>query len=179
MPGGKIKRGNIPRGIEVLVKKASIDPDFKIYLLEERAACAARIGLKLNSEEAAMLSVIPVAQLEVIICRTRVAPGHRAVFLGRVATAMLAVLGFTAVSCSGKQDGDSDFEYETTGIDPDLEYLNPDETVGDEEGEVTEEGDEVDAEENGDVYESEAFGTGIRPDLPYIDPEEGEETENQ
>ena len=33
-PGCGTKVGNIPRGIEILVKKASVDPDFKKLLLK-------------------------------------------------------------------------------------------------------------------------------------------------
>jgi len=82
----------IPRGIEVLVKKASVDADFKRLLLDRRARAAEEIGLELSPSEAAMLNAVPVAQLEAIIAQTVVSPMTRAAFLGRAAAAMLAAL---------------------------------------------------------------------------------------
>ncbi len=83
----------IPRGIEVLVKKASVDPEFRSVLLEKRAAAAAEIGLELSNTEAAMLNAIPRAQIQKIIENTPVPDEHRRLFLGKIAAAMLAVLG--------------------------------------------------------------------------------------
>jgi len=83
----------IPRGIEVLVKKASVDPNFRRLLLDRRAESAAEIGLELDPAEAAMLDAIPSAQLDAIIARTTVDPMSRGVFLGRAAALMLAALG--------------------------------------------------------------------------------------
>ncbi|MBM4037379.1 MAG: hypothetical protein FJ290_02595 [Planctomycetes bacterium] len=83
----------IPRGIEVLVKKASVDPAFRALLLERRAGAAGEIGLALAPAEAAMLGAIPAAQLEAIIARTTVDPMSRAAFLGKAAALMLAALG--------------------------------------------------------------------------------------
>lgn len=54
---GRSQRG-IPRGIEVLVKKAAIDPAFREVLLEKRGAAAAEI---------ATLNSVPRAQIEQII----------------------------------------------------------------------------------------------------------------
>jgi hypothetical protein len=86
----------VPRGIEVLVKKASVDPAFKAILLERRAAAADEIGLQLQPAEAAMLAAIPREQLETIIANTNVPEEHRRVFFGRVAAAMLAAVGAAA-----------------------------------------------------------------------------------
>ena len=91
-------RGDVPRGIEVLVKKASVDDAFRALLLEKRAEAAAEIGLELDPAEAAMLNGIPAEQLEAIIARTRVRPAQRKVFLGRTATVMLAALGVMVAS---------------------------------------------------------------------------------
>ncbi len=82
----------IPRGIEILVKKASVDAEFKGTLLAERSYSAYRIGLQLNPAETAMLDAIPEAQLEAIIAGTKVTPKARAAFTGYAATAMLAAL---------------------------------------------------------------------------------------
>jgi len=83
---------SIPRGIEVLVKKAAVDADFKRLLLAKRAEAAREIDLELGAAEAAMLNAVPAAQLEAIIAQTVVSPMTRAAFLGRAAAAMLAAL---------------------------------------------------------------------------------------
>jgi hypothetical protein len=84
--------GSIPRGIEVLVKKASVDAEFRGMLLARRAEAAGEIGLELEPSEAAMLNSVPGAQLEAIIASTVVSPMSRGAFLGRAAAAMLAAL---------------------------------------------------------------------------------------
>jgi acyl carrier protein len=86
----------IPQGIEVLVKKASIDPAFKTSLLEGRAAAADEIGLLLEPAEAMILAVTPREQLETVIARATVPQEHRRAFLGHAAAAMLAALGVVA-----------------------------------------------------------------------------------
>jgi len=93
-PGNEV--GAIPRGIEVLIKKASVDPEFRKLLLERRAGAAEEIGLALDPAEAAMLASVPAAQLEAIIAQTRVSPMTRAAFLGKAAALMLAALGAQA-----------------------------------------------------------------------------------
>jgi hypothetical protein len=87
---------SIPRGIEVLVKKATIDPAFKTLLLDRRAAAAAEIGLALSAAEAALLTAASRAQLEAIIARTTVPAEHRRAFLGKAAAAMLATVAVVA-----------------------------------------------------------------------------------
>jgi len=91
--------GEIPRGIEVLVKKASVDAEFRALLLERRAEAASEIGLELDPAEAAILNGLPREQLEAIIARTRVRPEHRAAFAGRNVLLMLAALGVATSSC--------------------------------------------------------------------------------
>ena len=91
----------IPRGIEVLVKKASVDPAFKELLLTKRAEAAVVIGLTLEPAELLMLASVPAEQLDAIIARTKVADQHRRVFLGTAAAAMLAALGGVALSGCG------------------------------------------------------------------------------
>jgi len=83
----------LPRGIEVLIKKASVDPEFRTLLLDSRAAAAETIGLELETAEATLLEAVPAAQLEAVIERTVVNPMSRAVFLGCAAASMLAALG--------------------------------------------------------------------------------------
>jgi acyl carrier protein len=97
---------SIPQGIEVLVKKAAVDPAFKATLLERRAEAARQIGLELSPGEAALLATVPTAQLEAIIARTNVPQEHRRAFLGQAAAAMLAALGMAsgAVAASAPKE---------------------------------------------------------------------------
>ncbi|MBM4037380.1 MAG: hypothetical protein FJ290_02600 [Planctomycetes bacterium] len=97
-PGPGKGVGEIPRGIEILVKKASVDAAFKRLLLEKRAGAAQEIELTLEPAEAMMLNAVPAAQLEAIIASTTVAPVSRAAFLGKAAAVMLAALG-AGVGC--------------------------------------------------------------------------------
>jgi acyl carrier protein len=104
-PADSVPSG-IPRGIEVLVKKASVDAAFRSLLLERREEAAARIALKLDAAERLMLRAVPREQLEAIIARTTVPQEHRRAFLGQVAGAMLAVVGLAAGGVrAGAYDG--------------------------------------------------------------------------
>jgi hypothetical protein len=85
--------GAIPRGIEVLVKKASVDPEFHQRLLEDRTEAAQAIDLDLTLAETLMLTKIPEAQLEAIIANTHVPDPQRRVFLGRAGAMMLTAIG--------------------------------------------------------------------------------------
>jgi len=58
-PGSGQNVGDIPRGIEILVKKAAVDPDFKRALLSKRADSADEIGLRLEPAEVLMLRAAP------------------------------------------------------------------------------------------------------------------------
>ena len=88
---------SIPVGIEVLVKKASVDPEFRQTLLEKREAVAREIGLKLTESEQKMLFSISNEQLEKIIDNTKVKPEHRNIFRGKVVKLMLAAAAGLAV----------------------------------------------------------------------------------
>ena len=92
-PGSGQRLGPIPRGVEVLVKKAAVDAEFREVLLERRAAAAGEIGLELDPTEALMLAAVPADQLRAIIQRTTVPQEHRRAFLGQAAAAMLAAVG--------------------------------------------------------------------------------------
>ncbi len=91
----------VPRGIEVLVKKAAVDAEFHALLVERRARAAEEIGLALDPAEVAMLNSIPATLLEGIIARTTVAPVSRAAFLGKAAAVMLAALGTNLAIADG------------------------------------------------------------------------------
>ena len=91
-PGSGTKVGTIPRGIEVLVKKASVDMEFRKKLIERRGEAAQEIELELTEAEKNMLSSISIEQLEKIIDNTKVKPEHQEIFLGNVGKLMLAVV---------------------------------------------------------------------------------------
>jgi hypothetical protein len=113
----------IPRGIEVLIKKASVDPEFRSVLLEKRAEAAPEIELELSATEASMLNAIPASQIEKIIDNAKVPNEYRRVFLGKAAAAMLSVLaGLGLPGCSP-----AGFKYQ--GIRPDGPYEKPPITV--------------------------------------------------
>jgi hypothetical protein len=85
--------GAVPRGMEVLIKKAAVDAEFRALVLDHRADAGKEIGLGLLPSEAAMLNGIPRAQLAAIIANTRVEPRLRPTLLGRAAAVMLVALG--------------------------------------------------------------------------------------
>jgi hypothetical protein len=143
-------KNEIPRGIEVLIKKAAVDPDFKAELIEKRSRAADLIGLKLSGAEAAMLDGVPAAQLEGIIANTTVNPKLKPAFMGRAAAVMLAALGVAAAGCIPA----------ATGARPD--EPPPSEPI---EKETTDDpsGGQAAASDRGDLINTE---TGIRPDIP-------------
>ena len=104
-PGSGQSLSGIPRGLEVLLKKAAVDPAFKTLLLAQRAEAAATIGLTLEPSERLMLQSAPADQLETIIARITVPQEHRRAFLGQAAAAMLAALGI-AVLAEGSEPSD-------------------------------------------------------------------------
>ena len=98
-PGCGKAVGGVPRGIEVLVKKAAVDPEFRSLLLSERGQAARSIGLELSAAESMMLSAVPAAQLRSIIAATTVPQAYMPAFLGKVAAVMLAALGIVQAGC--------------------------------------------------------------------------------
>ncbi len=110
-PGSGRAVGAVPRGIEVLLKKAAVDGEFRTALLARRAGSADLIGLRLEPAEAAMLDAAPAAQLEAIIAATRVDDRVRPAFLGRAAGVMLAALTAVGAGC--------DRDAPTKGVRPD------------------------------------------------------------
>jgi hypothetical protein len=118
-PRGGRHAGTIPRGIEVLVKKAAVDPEFRELLFKQRGAAAAAIELELDPAENAMLNAIPREQLAQIVSQTTVPLEQRRVFLGRLAVAMLAVLGAGITGCDSKSEPQVVQPNATDGIRPD------------------------------------------------------------
>ena len=72
----------IPHGIEVLVLKAAVDPDFKELLLQRRTAAAEAIGLELTAAEARCWPLCQTRSLRQSLPDLRAA-GAPPVFLGR------------------------------------------------------------------------------------------------
>ncbi|MGD8718948.1 MAG: hypothetical protein PVH29_09020 [Candidatus Zixiibacteriota bacterium] len=142
--------GEVPRGVEVLVKKAAVDPAFKKVLLSKRARAAEDIGLSLEPAEAAMLGAVPEDQLRAIIGRTKVSPSLRPAFLGAVAAAMLAALA--ASGCKPPRPEEDPID---RGIDPDY----PDDPYSEEASAET----AATVEPYPSTMDIE---TGIRPDVP-------------
>jgi hypothetical protein len=97
--------GTVPRGVEVLLKKAAVDAEFRDRLLDERGFAAAAIELELDPAESAMLRAISRQQLEYIVSQTVVPVEQRRVFLGRLAAPMLAVVGVAVTGCANKTIG--------------------------------------------------------------------------
>jgi hypothetical protein len=111
-PGSGKPIGSIPKGMEVLIKKASVDHAFRETLLAERSKAASEIDLKLSPSEAMMINAIPESQLRAIIKKTRVSPARRAAFVGKAAAVMLAALGVDL-------SGDEVLASQMQGIRPD------------------------------------------------------------
>jgi hypothetical protein len=120
--GSESQASSVPRGIEVLIKKAAIDAEFRAILLAEREAAAKRIGLTLTPAEVMLLRAIPTAQLEATISHTVVAPRTRNAFLGYTAAVMLAALGATAPLAVG-------FTGTCGGAAPDIHHTFGDRTT--------------------------------------------------
>jgi acyl carrier protein len=151
-PGSGQPVGNIPRGIEVLVKKAAVDAAFKERLLSTRAAAAGEIGLRLEPAEVMMLTIAPAEQLEAVIARTAVPQDHRRAFLGQAAAAMLAVLGLAGDAAYAIDPG------APGGVRPDKPW-----------GVATEGGTRPDTP-------PDAVAGGVRPDMPGKKPAEKPKT---
>jgi len=119
-PGCGRDNGAIPRGVEVLVKKAAVDPEFRRVLLERRAAAAELIGLELTASEKAMIGVVPERQLENIVAHTEVPDAQRRAFMGAAAAAMVAALGVAAGGCNPTLGIRPEDVPATDGIRPDM-----------------------------------------------------------
>ena len=182
-PGAGKPVGKIPRGIEVLVKKASIDSVFKTLLLEKRADAAKEIELALEPSEVMMLNAVPREQLESIIAKTTIRPGQRAAFMGKVAALMIVALS-ASVGCDkgaprekpseGIRPDREEYREYTKGCEPDIPPPKEKEPeVSPKSGDETSEGKETSKEEAKSILAP----TGIRPDVPNVS--EGEENSTE
>ena len=73
--GGSPPAG-VPRGIELLLKKAKADDEFARYFLDRPLAAASELGLELSPTEARVLESMPRSTLETAVEHTRVADAH-------------------------------------------------------------------------------------------------------
>ena len=110
-PGSSSLPPGLPRGIEVLIRKAAIDVEFRKTLFKDRVAAAKEIQLDMAPLEQEILKSIEWPQLEAIIHSTRVPETQRQAFLGNSAQAMLVALEVTPI--------DINDQVAITGIDPD------------------------------------------------------------
>ena len=156
-PGCGTDLGAVPRGIEVLVKKAAVDEAFRAELLDRRADVARDIELALDAAEAAMLNGIPRDHLERIIAGTQVHESARGALLGKVAAVMMAALGLAAGGCRS--------EPLTLGIRPEKPGV-----VEAEEGEKPDGADEPDAKP-APTQRPDKVTRGVRPDRPRPKPD--------
>lgn len=90
--------GKIPRGMEILIKKASVDPAFKERFLKNRSKVAEEIELTLSAAEKEMLDTIPPDQLESIIANTKVNSKLVPILLKGTAAMILVALGVYGVT---------------------------------------------------------------------------------
>ena len=136
-------------GIEVLLRKASVDPEFRRLLISSRAAAAKEIGLDLTPAEEGILSTVPATDLQGMIERIEVPAAHRAVFLGKTAATMLAIVVGAGV---------------LAGCGPVCTGIRPREESGEDRPEATEPASEADEDE------VDMPTRGIRPDA--VEPRE-------
>lgn len=155
-PGCGTSVGVIPRGLEVMVKKASIDPEFRKTFLEKRSDASSLIDLELDKSEKFIIDSIPEDQLSAIIEKTVVPHKHKSVFLGKVASLMLAAIG--AVTLTGCDPPAN--QYSSLGVRPE-NVKNPD-------PEMVQEKEEPEENVNQTIIPPEKIPLtdGIRPDRP-------------
>jgi hypothetical protein len=161
-PGSGQPIGQIPRGLEILLKKASVDEEFRELLLADANQAAASIELELDPVESAMLQTIPKEQLLAIINQTEVPQVHRRTFLEKSAAAMLLVLTGGVVAnylCLGVRPDELQLPggFVTAGIAPDEPAPDDNTLPGDETNEEEEEKKEPESDGEGPV-----ISTGIR-----------------
>ena len=89
---------DFPRGIEVLLKKARVDPSFRELLLDDPIAAADSIELVLSDSERSILVNTTRAVLKVMIGNTFVPRHHRNSFLTQKAPALLILVMASAAA---------------------------------------------------------------------------------
>lgn len=85
-------RNDAPRGVEILLKKAKVDPHFRALLEKDAVAAASSIGLEFSDTEKSVLASTPAVTLRTMVEHTFVPRHHVRTFLTRNAAAMLALV---------------------------------------------------------------------------------------
>ena len=120
-PGSGKPLGEVPRGIEILLKKSAVDPEFRQLFLSDREEAARSIELNLDPMENAMLQAIPTDQLIAIIEKTEVPEPQRRVFLGKAVTAaaiLAALVGGAVALYKFGEYSNNEMKSKITGIRP-------------------------------------------------------------
>ncbi len=98
--------GNYPRGIEVLLKKAKVDPEFRGLFLQDPVAAAKSIDLTLTENEKKILASASGQVLQAMIYNTFVPKHHVRTFMTRTVPAMLIlVIASTIILTAGGTKG--------------------------------------------------------------------------
>ena len=109
--------GNSPRGIEILLKKASVDREFAKVLLQSPEEAARLISLDLQDSERRILLNTPRSTLETMIRNTTVKRHQLSAFKSLSASLMLAaVLAVGSAGCDCDDSGPQTLG--TTAYDP-------------------------------------------------------------
>lgn len=103
---GSAERKDFPRGIEILLKKASVDPGFRELLLRDPVGAADSIELALKESERRVLASTSQSVLSAMIRNTFVPRHHVRSFLTQKAPALLMLLlastvGYEAAASAG------------------------------------------------------------------------------
>jgi len=120
-PQGKAKPGaEIPRGVEVLLKMAALDPIFRKRLTHMRGQASQDLGFKLAFSEAMILEAVPEKQLQAMIDAMPVSDQERELLLSastpwrtREDSPLLATMGIRPEMPEWRP-------LQTRGIEPDL-----------------------------------------------------------
>ena len=95
-----------PRGIEILLKKAKVDPDFRLLLLRDPVAAAGSIELDISdSEERSLLSTYPQI-IEKMVENTFVPKHHVSAFRNARSAAVLSLVLVSTVAAPAFGSGD-------------------------------------------------------------------------
>ncbi len=105
-PSGNRNLGkDIPRGLEILMMRAAVDPAFLETLVGKRDALAEELQIPLVAAEREMLRIVPDSQLREMASRTPVDEKHRKALSGGSAAAMVALLAqLTFAPVAGRAD---------------------------------------------------------------------------
>jgi len=154
----KSMRSNIPRGLELLIKRASVDPEFKTALVQKRIKLLNELGICLDETEKSILECVPSDHLTRMIDATEVPPAQRKAISSGSVAAMLALftqLAFAPVPGRG----------ETPSPAPTNSEIS--DNMSDERLNVMVTGIRPDEESSKyDDYEDHLADRGARPDFP-------------